>query len=122
MGTRVIAIDWSGAVVGASKHIWLAEVDAGRVVRLENGRTREQIGQHLLDEARCDPHFVVGFDFAFSSPAWFVAAYGLPDAPALWGLARTRGEQWLANCQPPFWGQAGSCCPRLPEQFMFRRT
>ena len=45
---RVIAIDWSGAVTGAAKKIWLAEALDGQIVRLESGRTRDQITEHLI--------------------------------------------------------------------------
>ena len=49
---RVIAIDWSGAKVGATKKIWLAEATAGgKLLRLETGRDRDAIAAHLIDEA-----------------------------------------------------------------------
>ncbi len=38
---RVIAIDWSGALKAVAKKVWLAEVAEGRLVRLEDGRSRE---------------------------------------------------------------------------------
>jgi hypothetical protein len=40
---RVLAIDWSGAIRGAQRKIWLCEVAGGEVRRLENGRTPEEI-------------------------------------------------------------------------------
>lgn len=41
-GVRVIAIDWSGDVTAARRKIWLAEVVAAELVRLENGRSPVQ--------------------------------------------------------------------------------
>jgi hypothetical protein len=41
-------------------------------VRLENGRTRTEIVEALVAEKERDPHLMVGFDFAFSLPAWYL--------------------------------------------------
>jgi hypothetical protein len=38
----MIAIDWSGRTSGAGKMTWLAEAAACRIVRLENGRDRDE--------------------------------------------------------------------------------
>jgi hypothetical protein len=102
--TRAIAVDWSGARAYAERRIWLCEVRASGVARLENGRTREAVVALLRDEARRDPRLVVGLDFAFSFPEWFVCAHG-GDAPAVWRAAREMGEAWLAAHAPPFWGR-----------------
>lgn len=120
---RVIAVDWSGAVVGSEKKIWLAEAgwgaggggaardDAavgGRIVRLECGRTRDEVAEHLIELAGEDARLVVGLDFAFSMPAWFMRQRGFATAPMLWQrLAAGAAERWLASCEPPFWGRAG---------------
>lgn len=123
MTPRVIAIDWSGAASGAARKIWLAEVTAGRITRLEDGRSREQIAAHLLAEAARDPRLIIGFDFAFSFPAWFLREHGLADAPALWRLAAREAEGWLAACAPPFWGRPGKRRPALPaDPDRFRRA
>ena len=115
---RVIAIDWSGRRGNDQrKAIWLAEARDGALVRLENGRTREEVAAHLIEEAARDPRFVVGFDFAFSFPAWFLAERHLPDAPALWALATHEAEGWLRDCAPPFWGRPGKGKPAGIEQF-----
>lgn len=114
---RAIAIDWSGARQNAGKTIWLAEARDGRLVRLENGRDREAIADHLIAEGRRDPALVVGFDFAFSLPAWFLDERGLAGAPDLWALAVREGEGWLRACAPPFWGRPGKGRPPLIEQF-----
>lgn len=123
MSVRVIAVDWSGRQRGAEKSIWLAEAVADRLARLENGRSRGEIAEHLMAEAERDPQMVVGFDFAFSLPAWFLDERGLSNAPELWGLADREAETWLAECRPPFWGRPGKRRPDLGAgRGQYRRT
>jgi hypothetical protein len=119
---RVIAVDWSGATEGSISKIWLAEIDptSNSLIRLEAGRTRQGVAEYLLDRRRSDPRFVVGFDFAFSFPEWFVVERNLPNAPALWDVVVEEGERWLRECCPPFWGRPGIGKPNLSEHF--RRT
>jgi hypothetical protein len=122
-GLRVIAVDWSGARSGAQKHIRLAEVQDGRLVRLEGGRSREEVVRHLVEEAGRDPELIVGLDFAFSFPEWFGRQRGADDVRALWELVEREGEHWLRDCPDPFWGRPGRKTPAkeiLPEPF--RRT
>lgn len=120
MGPRTLAVDWSGAVSGAEFKIWLAEAAEGELVRLECGRSRGGVAEHLIAEAGRTPNLVVGLDFAFSLPAWFLEERGLPDGPALWDLVTQEGESWLAACSPPFWGRPGRGRPSLPDDL--RRT
>jgi hypothetical protein len=109
---RVIAIDWSGAMHGAERKIWLAEVRDSRVVRLECGRSRGAIEAQLIEDAARDPRAIIGLDFAFSMPAWFLREHGFASAHALWAHAASGGaEAWLAACEPPFWGRAGKRRP-----------
>jgi hypothetical protein len=117
---RTIAVDWSGRVVGARRAIWLAEAHGGRVHRLEDGRTRDEVAEHLLDLAAVDPTFVVGADFSFSLPAWFLESRGFTTVDELWAAATHLGESWLTCSEPPFWGRPGARRPALPEHF--RRT
>ena len=65
----VIAIDWSGRVdvAGQRRHIVAATWRGGRV-QVENGRTRDEVGDWLIVKAAKDPALVVGFDFCFSYP------------------------------------------------------
>jgi len=112
---RVIAVDWSGAKNGANKHIWLAEAVDGRLTRLEAGRSREELASHLVAELERDPRMVVGLDFAFSFPAWFLEKLGLSSAPDLWRWAEEHAEERLAKCEPPFWGRPGKTRPDLPD-------
>ncbi len=119
--SRVIAVDWSGATYGARKHIWLAEArEPGHLVRLESGRDRSQLSQHLLAVSASDIA-VVGLDFAFSFPEWFVCHLGVRSAPELWMRVAERGEAWLQSCEPPFWGRPGR---KRPEAMSppFRKT
>jgi hypothetical protein len=119
---RVIAIDWSGALVGAARHIWLAEaVEPGRLVRLEAGRSRAEIATHLLTLLDAEPDTVVGLDFAFSFPGWFVRQLGVDSGPALWAHVAKCGDQWLAECAPPFWGRGARSRP-LSANSQLRRT
>ena len=115
--TRVIAVDWSGAKAGAKRKIWLAEVRAGRLTRLESGRDRRQTVEHLIKVARADLDVVVGLDFAFSFPRWFAEERGAQSIAELWNLVTEKGEEWLRNCKPPFWGKPGCKQPRECELY-----
>jgi len=122
---RVVAVDWSGdrSDAGQRRKIWAAvwtasvtgKVDGGRVM-LEGGRTRAEVGEWLIALARETPRMVVGLDFCFSFPAWFVRGeMGCADGPAFWELVeREHGERWLAaGCEDRrFWGKH----PK-PEEF-----
>jgi hypothetical protein len=114
---RIVAVDWSGAMDGAHKTMWCAEVVDGRLVRLENGRSRDQLVDHLLDVAAEGPDLVVGLDFAFSAPAWFLESLGLKGASDLWSLASSQAEVWIEACEPPFWGRGPRKRPELSEHF-----
>lgn len=100
---RILAVDWSGARSGEHRAIWLAEAVDGRLVRLEGGRSRERLVAHLLDEAERDPEVVVGLDFAFSLPEWFLRVQGIDDVSNAWDLVSREAEAWLRDPQPPFW-------------------
>jgi hypothetical protein len=110
---RIIAVDWSGRAAGERRAIWLAEARDGDIVRVENGRTRAQIAEHLVDLARDDGELVVGLDFSFSLPAWFLEDHGHATAAELWDEAAREGERWLRECRPPFWGRPGHARPAL---------
>jgi len=105
---RVIAIDWSGRKSGAERTTWLAEVRGGELVRLENGRTREELVAHLMTLRADRWPTVVGLDFAFSMPAWFVREQRARSAGQFWQIVAEQGERWLERCEPPFWGRAGT--------------
>jgi hypothetical protein len=110
---RVVAVDWSGRAKGERRAIWLAEARNGELVRLEDGRTREQVADHVLALAAADHEVVVGFDFSFSLPAWFLDERGYATVDDLWCAAARDGERWLSRCDPPFWGRPGRPRPDL---------
>ena len=80
-------------------------------VSLESGRSRVELVEWLVELARETPRMVVGFDFSFSYPAWFLRELGIGSAPEFWRLvADGQGEKWLhKDCEDArFWGRAGS--------------
>lgn len=112
----VLAVDWSGRRSGEQRFLWTAEADDGTLLRLHAGRTRRQVVDALVARVADDPAIVVGFDFSFSLPAWFLDARGYAGAPDLWAAAESEGERWLRDCPPPFWGLAGRTRPDGQEQ------
>lgn len=116
---RVLAVDWSGDARLARSRLWLAEaVEAGRLVRLEPGRSRHELGDHLLAQTS---EAAIGLDFAFSFPTWYLDQLGLSTAADLWAHVAEHGEAWLAACEPPFWGRRGHARP-VSEYPAYRRT
>ena len=128
---RLMAVDWSGRNSAEQRQaIWLAEVVAGELVRLEGGRTRTELIELLIVEADRDPNLIVGFDFAFSLPAWYLqdrqltphqlwallADEALTPAMRRYGLAR-----WMNSPELPFWTTSEDHARLRPEQ-LFRRT
>jgi hypothetical protein len=110
----VVAVDWSGRRSGERRHLWWAEAHAGVLLRLEAGRTRTEVTDELVERAGDLPGVVVGFDFSFSLPAWFLRQRGYSCARDLWDAATVQGEDWLRACEPPFWGRPGRGRPALP--------
>jgi hypothetical protein len=109
-------VDWSGAAHGAAHRIWMAHVSDGALVTLRNGRSREQLVEDLVSLRFDRPQgLVVGLDFAFSLPRWFLASRGYGTVDQLWSAVAAEGEQWLALCASPFWGRQGKPRPELPE-------
>jgi hypothetical protein len=109
---RVVGVDWSGDQGPGQRRtiwagVWTASTDK---VLLENGRTRAEVMEWLVELAKETPRMVVGFDFTFSYPAWFLRELGIASAPEFWRLvADGQGEKWLHNdCEDGrFWGRAG---------------
>ena len=113
---EVMAVDWSGAVTGSATHIWLAHVVDGELVALHNGRSRQEVVDELIAlRSRTPGGLVVGLDFSFSFPAWFVRAQSCATVGELWETVERKGEGWLAECASPFWGRPGRRRPELPE-------
>ena len=81
-----MAIDWSGrSGLDQRRALWLAEAVDGELVRLEGGRTRAELVDLLIAEATRDPNLIVGIDFAFSLPTWYLQQRQLT-ARQLWAL------------------------------------
>ena len=78
----------------------------GGSVTLESGRTREELREWLIGMAQETPRMVVGVDFCFSYPAWFVAEHGARSGPEFWRIVAEHGERWLARecAEARFWG------------------
>jgi hypothetical protein len=125
---RVVGVDWSGDQgPGQRRKIWAgvwtaadsfsslsssssSSLNVGTVL-LESGRSRVELMEWLVEMARETPRMVVGFDFSFSYPAWFLREMGIGSAPEFWRVvADGQGERWLhRDCEDVrFWGRAGS--------------
>ncbi len=137
---RLVAVDWSGDKgPGQRKKIWAGVWTrdargrvAGGSVRLENGRSREELAEWLLEMARETPRMAVSIDCCFSYPAWFLAEHGCATVFDFWRhVAAGHGERWLGTtCAEEerdlrFWGRPH----KRPEVFcgagyasMMRRT
>jgi hypothetical protein len=115
-----IAVDWSGRAKGAGKHTVVAEALGGELLWVRSGMSRPELIEYLLKKKEDDSALVVGFDFAFSAPAWFLQHLGVTQASDFWKIVAHRGEQWLRDCEPPFWGRPGKTRPAIPAHL--RRT
>jgi hypothetical protein len=123
---RVVGIDWSGRIdaAGQRRHIWAgvwtAPATGKPTVRLEAGRTRDEVAEWLIELARETPRMVVGIDCCFSYPAWFLAEHGCATVFDFWEhVAAGHGERWLAGDgedatrDERFWGKPH----KRPAQF-----
>lgn len=108
--SRIIAVDWSGAGRGHERRLWLAEVSDGRVRRLASGRPREALTAELValvGAARAaGERVVVGLDFSFGLPAWYLAARGWARGADAWrAFTPAAVDALLAAPTAPFWGR-----------------
>ena len=106
---RVVAVDWSGRATGERNHLWMAEMENGRPVSLQPA-SRVEAAARLEALAAQRSDIVVGLDFGFSLPAWFLRQHGFTRATDLWA-AEEQLEDWLRRCPPPFWGRPGTRRP-----------
>lgn len=117
-----VAVDWSGSKdpAQARKKIWLARVEGGKLVELSAGRTRHDVTEYLIELTRKDERLVVGLDFCFSFPRWFLEEHELSSPPEAWKLARDRSPEWLRRPLDPagFFYTRGSG----PSQGRYRET
>jgi len=112
---RVVAVDWTGAKEPV-KNLWLAEARAGELTEVRRFDRRAELVEYVIAEGERDPRLVVGFDFAFSLPGWFLERQALRGARELWGHMAERADDWLAP-RPPFWRDADSGRPGIDEEF-----
>jgi hypothetical protein len=91
------------------------------IVRRVRGCSRAAAADLIVDAAAHDPELVVGLDFSFSMPAWWLAACGISAPAELWGDG-DRLEGWLARCEPPFWGRPGRRRPPAGDRDPLRLT
>jgi hypothetical protein len=125
---RAVAADWSGAARDEHRHLWLAECrphdpsrpGPPRLARLA-GLTRSGAADRLIALADRDPDLVVGLDFCFSLPAWYLAEQAIAGPAELWAEG-DRLESWLARCPTPWWGRPGRHRPSLTPEQHWRRT
>ena len=107
---RVVGVDWSGDQgPGQRRKIWAGVWTAATgKVALESGRSRDELMDWLVELARETPRMVVGFDFSFSYPVWFLKELGIASAAEFWRVvADGQGERWLhRECEDGrFWGK-----------------
>ncbi len=114
MMVRSIAIDWSGAKKPRRKLV-LAEAQSGILHRLEFFDSRDLVIQAVADYGKLSENVVVGIDFAFSFPRWFIDHLGMTDTVTLWNVVRDQGERWLGDSSWPFWGRPHKRRPALEE-------
>lgn len=93
----------------------MGEAVDGALVSLTAGRTRDETIEHLCEVA---DGAVIGLDFAFSFPAWWMPGASIDE---IWARTGRDGEEWLAGCHPPFWGRPGRTRPPMPDHGL-RRT
>src|SRR5580698_7995408 len=82
--------------------------DGETSVKLEAGRTRDKVGDWLIELASETPRMVIGIDCCFSYPAWFLTEHHCTTAFDFWRhVAAGHGERWLAReCEDRrFWGK-----------------
>ena len=115
MALRIIAVDWSGAAAGGGSKNALAEAAAGRLLHVEDHLTRRQVVERLIEIKKRSERAVIGLDFGFSAPAWYMAERGFAEAPELWRWLADgdHASALLRECAPPFWGRKGKFKPKL---------
>jgi hypothetical protein len=125
---RLIAVDWSGSndVSRQRKTIYLADWrESTGILTLDCERTRREVIDWVLQAASESPSLVVGFDFAFSFPADFVARLGCADADELWEKVGELEQHWRAAWPEDFWVVGGRNEPKFfrdGSRQAFRKT
>lgn len=107
--TQFVGVDWSGATPARDqrKAIWIAVVHNGILKDLSDGRTRAEATEHLIEIGKRTTQTIVGLDFAFSLPRWWLEEQGFDSAADAWEWAASRAaadERWMKALPLPFWG------------------
>ena len=102
---RTIAVDWSGGREPL-KNLWLAEARSGRLLDVVSFAERAHVIDYLIQQRQAAPALVVGLDFAFSLPEWFLREMRFASAFDLWEHMASEADTWLKP-KPPFWIAAG---------------
>jgi hypothetical protein len=108
--TRILTVDWSGAGPGHARRLWVAEVHDGRLVALRNGQTRDAVTMQLVAttvSARAQGERVLlGLDFAFGFPSWYLASRGWTSSANAWATFTSAAvDDVLSAPTFPFWGR-----------------
>lgn len=124
---KCIGVDWSGDKKnsGQRNRIWVAIAQSGSLIRLENGLTRDEVIALLEKEVGSGGPLVIGLDFAFSFPEWYLTRFTLGSVHELWCRAANHGDEWLAGKPFPFWGGKGHKKPealKSNRELEFRQT
>jgi hypothetical protein len=133
MVERVVAVDWSGRVDAAGQRrgiwmgVWTSLGEGVAEVTLDGGKTRDEVVKRLIALAAETPKMVVGVDFCFSYPEWFVREVGAETVQEFWRIVSEQGETWLGRECPHnyFWGKPGrknTCFTGEGAGRMFRRA
>jgi hypothetical protein len=120
---QAVVVRWTGDAREAHEGIWIARVDVatGAVLELTSAYLRHAATSRLLDILEDTQATVVGFNFPFSLPAWFLRDNELT-AKALWADAALRAS-WLETCPEPFYGRAARRRPwPKPRGPLYRET
>ena len=99
-------MNWSGQadIAGQRRAIWTATARDGALTSLATGRDRREAVGAVLDALAAEPATIVGLDFAFSWPRWYLDARGLGEAEGAWEQAATLAPLASRDLPRPFWG------------------
>jgi hypothetical protein len=103
---RAIAIDWSGRADAAGQRaaIWTAVGEAGELRSLANGRDRGEAVAAALAAIEREPATLLGLDFAFSWPRWYLRRERLSAPEEAWARAGALAALPGRALPRPFWG------------------
>jgi hypothetical protein len=116
---RTIAVDWSGNANGGAGKMAFAEASDGQLIRLDDSVDRHSVVKELILLREEKSSVVVGLDFGFSVPAWYLRDRGYASATDYWRWLAEEGraDSLLKESPWPFWGRAGTSKPDVPAHF-----